>query len=249
MKAGRKLSPAEASFRTKERGSSSLAPVPEARTFDPLLNLERDSINMKTAEVPSFRVWRSTDSVVLGRFLQPGDEVYVAHAEMLGVPILHRSTGGGAVFHDLGNINYSIYLPRGHSVGPGIEDSLMALSFPVIDLLEALGVPWSWEPPNNVYVLGRKISGSAQARSGGRLLHHGTLLVNTDLQRMGHLLKPGGRSRIAPVINLSEVVGRVTVAEVEDLMRDLLKFPDTLNAGHSPEIKGATLSRADGTPG
>ena len=200
-----------------------LTSVAESVSFDPGLNLEREASYIKTVEVPSFRIWRSTDSVVLGRFLEPGDEVYLDRARILDVPVLRRPSGGGAVFHDLGNLNYSIYLPRGHAPSFGIEESLRALSFPVTNLLDSLGVPWSWEPPNNVYVLGRKISGSAQARYGGRLLHHGTLLVSTDTERMDQLLKPGGRSRIAPVVNLSELVWNITVEETEQLLHATLR--------------------------
>ena len=200
-----------------------LLPVVESVTLDPFLNLEREAAYMNTIAVPSFRVWRSTDSVVLGRFLEPGKEVHLDRARILNVPVLRRPSGGGAVFHDLGNINYSIYLPQGCAAGFGIEESLSALSFPVTDLLDSLGVPWSWEPPNNVYALGRKISGSAQARSGGRLLHHGTLLVSTDLEKMYQLLKPGGRSRIAPVVNLSELVRNITVEETEQLLHAALR--------------------------
>jgi lipoate---protein ligase len=180
---------------------------------------------MKTVELPSFRIWRSTDSVVLGRFLCPEDEVNLDRAAGLGVPVLHRPSGGGAVFHDPGNINYSIYLPPGFSGNFSVLDSLKALSFPVTKLLESLGLPWSWEPPNNIFILGKKISGSAQARSEGRLLHHGTLLVETDLQKMGQLLKPGGRSRVAPVVNLSQVTVGVVVHKVEKTMTSTLAGP------------------------
>jgi lipoate-protein ligase A len=160
---------------------------------------------------------------VLGRFLEPVDEIHLTRASDLDVPVLRRPSGGGAVFHDLGNINYSIYLPPGRMPSFSIEESLRALSFPVTDLLDSLAIPWSWEPPNNVYVLCRKISGSAQTRSGGRLLHHGTLLVSTDLERMCQLLKPGGRSRVAPVINLSEIVHGVTVTQVEEIIAGALR--------------------------
>ena len=195
-----------------------LRPVEDLPTFDPFLNLDREARYMKAVKLPSSRIWRSNDYVVLGRFLQPNAEVRLSRAADLGVPILRRPSGGGAVFHDLGNVNYSIYLPQGRMQGFSIEESLLALSFPITALLDSIGVPWSWEPPNNVYVLGRKISGSAQARSGGRLLHHGTLLVSTDLDRMCQLLKPGGRSRIAPVVNLSEIVSGIMVKQAEAMM-------------------------------
>ena len=216
------MSPGKNTDRQAGYSGVPLTPVVEAVTFDPGLNLERETRYMKMVEVPSFRVWRSTDSVVLGRFLEPAEEAHLDRARILDVPVLRRPSGGGAVFHDLGNINYSIYLPQGRTPVFGIEESLKNLSFPVTDLLDSLGIPWSWEPPNNVYVLGRKISGSAQARSGGRLLHHGTLLVDSNLERMGQLLKPGGRSRIAPVVNLSEIVRSVSVEDAVKMMSEAL---------------------------
>jgi len=199
-----------------------LVPVVEHPTSDPALNLKREADFMKTVEAPSFRVWRSADSVVLGKFLVAEEEVYVTRAQEMGVPVLRRPSGGGAVFHDLGNVNYSIYLPHCRPFGFNVEAALRALSFPAIDLLDHLGVSWSWEPPNNLYALGRKISGSAQARSGGRLLHHGTLLVSTDLEMMGRLLKPGGRSRISRVANLSEFVQDITVEKAADVISSIM---------------------------
>ena len=85
-------------------------------------------------------------------------------------------------------------------------------------MLESLGLSWEWVPPNNVYVEGKKISGSAQARRRGRLLHHGTLLVRCDLDAMRALLKPGGRSRMAPVINLAEMLPHIDAGEVADML-------------------------------
>jgi lipoate-protein ligase A len=199
-----------------------LSPVRESTTFDPVANLDSEARLMGSVEFPSARVWRSSDCVVLGRFLLADEEVHLECAASLGIPVLHRPSGGGAVFHDLGNVNYSIYLPSSSPVGRGIEQSLRELSFPVLALLDKLGLPWSWVPPNNIYVAGRKISGSAQARHGGRLLHHGTLLVDTDLRRMCSLLKAGGRSCAAPVTNLKDWVPGIEVEEAARLLMDIM---------------------------
>jgi lipoate---protein ligase len=192
--------------------------IREERTFDPALNLERDVFYWKGADGNRARVWRNGSCVVLGRFLKPEDEVYLSKAQEMGIPVLKRASGGGAVYHDPGNLNYSLYLDLEGMQFQGIRDSLRVLSYPVTSLLDALHVPWRWVPPNNIYVEGRKISGSAQARRRGRLLHHGTLLVSCDLDTMRALLKPGGRSIIAPVINLAEVASGIGVETVERML-------------------------------
>ena len=202
--------------------TAGLVPVIEPVTFDPAINMDREARHLEEVETPSFRVWRSTDSIVLGRFLNAEDEVYLERAEELKVPVLHRSSGGGAVFHDLGNVNYSIYLPRSNVPASSIEESLRALSFPVTGLLDYLGIPWTWVPPNNVYALGKKISGSAQARRRSGLLHHGTLLVTTDLEKMNQLLRSGGKSHRAPVINLRDVVSNISGEEAGKLLIGIL---------------------------
>ncbi|MBN2028013.1 MAG: lipoate--protein ligase family protein [Actinobacteria bacterium] len=197
-----------------------LALIEEERTFEPALNLARDAAYLREAGAARARVWRNDRCVVLGRFLEPGDEVHLGTAEEMDIPVLKRISGGGAVYQDLGNINYSLYLDAESLPAWGVSESMRALSYPVTSLLESLGVSWDWVPPNNVYVAGRKISGSAQAWRRGRLLHHGTLLVACDLETMDALLKPGGRSRIAPVINLGEVADGIEVEEVEQLLSD-----------------------------
>jgi lipoate-protein ligase A len=192
--------------------------IHEKAEFDPVLNLARDAAYLKEADGNRARVWRSDRCVVLGRFLKPEVEVHLHKAEKMKIPVLKRASGGGAVYHDLGNLNYSLYLDAESLPLRDIKKSLRALSYPVTALLESLGVSWRWVPPNNIYVEGRKISGSAQARRRGRILHHGTLLVASDLDLMQALLKPGGRSSIAPVINLADVMPGITVERVERML-------------------------------
>jgi lipoate-protein ligase A len=192
--------------------------VAEEATFDPARNLARDASYWKETDGNRARVWRNERCVVLGRFLEPEAEVYLGKAKEMGIPVLKRTSGGGAVYHDLGNLNYSLYLDLKAMSQQDISESLRSLSYPVTSLLDSLGVSWQWVPPNNVYVEGKKISGSAQARRRGRLLHHGTLLVSCDLDVMRSLLKPGGRSRIAQVINLAEVVPGIAVEKAEGML-------------------------------
>jgi len=197
--------------------------IEEKPTLDPSENLAREERYLQQVMTPSFRVWRNARCVVLGRFLDPGAEVFSMRALDLGVPVLRRRSGGGAVYHDPGNINYSIYLPDAGTLCAGVKSTLVALSFPVTSLLDHLGAEWTWEPPNNVFVSGRKVSGSAEWRHRGKLLHHGTLLVDSDLDTMWELLKPGGRSAIAPVANLRDTTHWLTAERASELLTEELE--------------------------
>ncbi|MBN1289678.1 MAG: hypothetical protein JXA49_08595 [Actinobacteria bacterium] len=196
--------------------------IDESTTLEPGINLSREKHYWLLTEGDYARVWRNSDCVVLGRFLKPEEEVRVEEAEALGIPVLKRTSGGGAVFHDRGNINYSLYLDSGSATGWPALKSFETLSFPVTSLLEMLDIPWTWVPPNNIYVEGGKISGSAQARRNGRVLHHGTVLVDADLGRMKLLLREDGRSRSAPTVNLKELVPGVSVKDIEVLLNKIL---------------------------
>lgn len=196
--------------------------INERATFQPDVNFSKEKYYWLSGKGSSARVWRNSDCVVLGRFLKSEEEVRIEIAEALGIPVLKRPSGGGAVFHDSGNINYSLYLDAGSIGRWRIEESFGQLSFPVTRLLELLGIPWTWVPPNNIYVEGRKISGSAQARRNGRMLHHGTLLVDTDLEKMKWLLKEDGRSNAAPTVNLKDLVPEITVEDTESSLKTIL---------------------------
>ncbi len=205
--------------------------IAEETTCEPALNLARDAAYFEEMHTGGARVWRNDRCVVLGRFLKPEEEVRLHAAAEMGIPVLKRISGGGAVYQDLGNLNYSLYLNETSGLRD-IRHAMRTLSYPVTALLDSLGVPWEWVPPNNIYVEGRKISGSAQARRRGRLLHHGTLLVSCDLEAMQTLLKPGGRSRMAPVVNLSEVVTGIDVERVERSLAEAVIYGATRDNSH-----------------
>lgn len=193
-------------------------PVRERPTFDPRVNLSRDAeLLAGEGGVPAYRTWVNAECAVLGRHLKPEEEVYLDYARRVAIPVLRRISGGGAVFHDPGVLNYSIVCEI-ERAGWNLEESLRRLSEPLLRTLDGFGLKWSWEGANNVYVGGKKVSGSAQARRKGRVLHHGSVLVTADLERMGRVLRPGGRSRFAAVANLCEFVPGL---DVETLRREL----------------------------
>jgi lipoate-protein ligase A len=160
-----------------------------------------------------------TAAVVIGRNQMPWAEVRPDALVSGGVPLVRRMSGGGTVYHDPGNLNYSLMLP---AAAPG-RPAAAAILEPVVRALRALGLPARLSARNAVFVGRHKVSGTAQFMTAGRILTHGTLLVDADLQRLTDCLGPDpalqinsrGRPSIAsPVANLSDLEPAVTMAEL-----------------------------------
>lgn len=139
-----------------------------------------------------FLLWHNGPAVIVGRHQCVADEVDLSAAAREGVPVIRRITGGGAVFHDAGTLCFS-WIANDTGMGPAFAPLLAEVARALADV----GVDARLTGRNDLEAGGRKISGSAQFRSGGRLLVHGTLLVRTDLERMGRLLTPGAAKRRA----------------------------------------------------
>ena len=127
-------------------------------------------------------LWRNAPCVILGRNQSVAAEV--SAWGLRHVPVLYRSTGGGAVYHDPDNVNFSFFysepLPR----------EMQAYLAPVLAFLHALGLPIAFSGRNDLLLDGRKISGCAMRHDAGRTLVHGTLLFRRDADRMEKILTP-----------------------------------------------------------
>ena len=127
-------------------------------------------------------LWRNAPCVILGKN-------QIAREETSGlcrrsVPVLHRTTGGGAVYHDLNNVNFSFLCSE------KTPRELREYARPVMDFLHALGLPAVFSGRNDILLDGRKISGMAMRHAGGRTLAHGTLLFRRDADAMERFLTP-----------------------------------------------------------
>ena len=122
-----------------------------------------------------FLLWQNSPAVIVGSYQNICREVHVETLRKLGIPIVRRMSGGGTVYHDLGNVNYTYITSQ-----DGLVDYDRCLQ-PVIDALNDIGVPARKNRTCDIAIGDRKISGSAQRAAGGRILHHGTLLFQSDL--------------------------------------------------------------------
>ncbi len=156
-------------------------------TTNPYYNLAVEEYLFNTASDCVFMLWQNDKTVVIGKNQNAYAEVDRKVLEQNGVKLARRITGGGAVYHDLGNVNYSYINPNAENNGIDFE----YFTKPIINALKTLGVDVKLSGRNDLETLdGLKISGSAQHRVGNRVLHHGTLLFNSDLNFMSKVLTP-----------------------------------------------------------
>ena len=190
---------------------------------DPYLNLAAEQFLLDTEEEEEiFLLWRNSRSVILGRNQNAYAEVNLPFVEEHGIPVVRRLTGGGAVFHDLGNLNFTFIVPRARC--PELDFARFVL--PVAQVLRELGVPAELSGRNDLVADGRKISGNAQCVWRDHVLHHGTLLVSADLSFMNGALRAdadklkskGIKSVRSRVGNLSEYLPGI---DAEGLARRL----------------------------
>ena len=128
-------------------------------------------------------LWQNEPTVVVGQNQNTAAEINQAFVSEHHIHIVRRSTGGGAVYHDLGNLNYSFISDAGN------QENFSRFTRSVVEALNGLGMHAEASGRNDILVDGHKISGTARRIVRGRILHHGTLLFNSDLSMAAGALK------------------------------------------------------------
>lgn len=180
-----------------------------------------------------FILWINEPSIIIGRHQNALEEINKEYTDEHGIHIARRLSGGGAVYHDLNNLNYTII---SNKAGEGSFD-FETFSKPVIDTLAKLGVKAEFSGRNDLEIDGKKIAGNAQAYHNGRMMHHGCLLFDVDMTVLGDALKvskdkiesKGVKSVRARVTNINnELPEKMTILEFQDALLDQMKseYPD-----------------------
>jgi len=138
----------------------------------------------------TIRFWHNANTIVIGCFQSAKLEVNMEACKETGTEIVRRFTGGGAVYHDSGNLNYAISLRKGHRLAPdhNLQSVFQRLSEGAVEGLQNLGVKAEFQPVNDIQVDGRKVSGAAGSIRWNAIFHHGCILVNSDLSILGKVL-------------------------------------------------------------
>ena len=194
-------------------------------------HLALESILLQRAPAGSrvFLLYRSKPAVVIGKHQIPWEQARLRLLAAAGVPIARRVTGGGAVWHDEGNLNWCFLEPA------DLRSRPQRLGL-IIAGLRAVGLAVHAGERGDIWMMGRKVSGTALAYRRGMVLHHGTLLVNSHLAGVrdflrpatGHFIGRGVASVPSPVMNLADAQPGLTP---EDLIRALLDAAGAEAAG------------------
>lgn len=197
------------------------------KSKDPAFNLAFEEIVLKLPETKSILIlWQNDNAIIVGRNQNIYEEVNIEKAEADSVHIIRRNTGGGAVFQDLGNLNFSIIQNRDE------PSTYQAMLQPVINVLQKLNINACYSGKNDIKVDGQKISGNAQYIYKNRLLHHGTILFDVILSKIGNYLyidkskmkSKGVKSQRAMVTNvktlLPEAKKDLTINDFRQLIID-----------------------------
>lgn len=220
-------------------------------SFNPHLNLATEEWIFHNLD-PSSQVlflWRNEETVVIGRNQNPWSECNLANMKDAKVHLARRTTGGGAVYHDLQNTNFTFLSPR---EAYKKENNIQI----ILNGLKKFGVFGEASGRNDLVVPSedgpRKFSGSAYREKKDRAFHHGTLLINTDMSKLGNYLTPnpkklqakGKESVRARVVNLSELA---TGISHDVLIPEIIKSFEEFY-GEKSEIINLTMESLEKIP-
>lgn len=175
---------------------------------DPYFNLALEEYLLRHKTEEYFLLWRDRPVVVVGRNQNTIEEINQDVVKSKGIAVVRRLSGGGAVYHDPGNLNFTFIIN---------EQSQMSFDFarftePVIKTLQKMGIEAENTGRNDISIAGKKFSGNAQCRWKNRLLHHGTLMFDCKIEELAEVLNvnpakissKGVKSVRSRVTNISE---------------------------------------------
>ena len=226
-----------------------------SKTHDTAFNIALEEYCFKKLkdEDEIFLLWINEPSIIVGKYQNTIEEINTEYTREKGIHVIRRISGGGAVYHDLNNLNYTIISNR----DKGQEGfNFKEFSKPIIETLAELGVKAEFTGRNDLEIDGQKFCGNAQAYIKDRVMHHGCLLFNVDFSALGDALKVSKdkieskgvksvRSRVTNI--LPHLKTPITVEEFGDKIMEYMKkqYPDMKEYVFSKEELDYIAKRAE----
>lgn len=188
---------------------------------EPYWNISVENYLVEHAECVTLYLWRNRRTVVIGQNQNPFSECNVEALEADGGYLMRRKTGGGAVYHDDGNINFSFVVPK------ALYDQTRQFSV-IQRAVESFGLHTELSGRNDILAEGRKFSGNAFSKGRVNDLHHGTILIKGNMDDLARYLKPkpaklqkhGVASVRSRVVNLSELNPEITPESIAPRLKE-----------------------------
>jgi lipoate-protein ligase A len=185
------------------------------------LAIEEYLMEIENLSSPLLFLWQSNAAVVIGKHQNPWKECMVDELQRNSIPIARRISGGGTVFHDSGNLNYTVITERD-------KYNPEAVYKMVLDAIAKFALNGEVTEKSNISVNNKKFSGNAFTFKKKRAMHHGTLLINANIANIKKFLQPqfanietrAVPSRPASVINLSTLNSEITVTTLSQALKE-----------------------------
>lgn len=222
----------------------------ESDSYDPYWNLALEEYIFESlpGDRDYFLLWQNDKSVIIGKYQNAIAEINQKYVESNGIRVARRLSGGGAVYHDLGNVNYTFITDADNME----ELNLHAFCEPLKNALVQLGVPAEISGRNDVLIEGKKCSGNSQYIRHGRVMHHGCILFGTDVSVLGNALNyrqekyiskgtPSVRSRVT---NISPYMDPpVSLQDFKQLLKHYMAEGRVLESYHLTEDDLAAIRK------
>ena len=204
---------------------------------DPYFNLATEEYVLKNFEEDSFMLWRNAPSIIVGKHQNTLAEINIDYVKQNNIPVVRRLSGGGAVFHDLGNLNFTF-------IRTGKEETLIDFrkyTLPILEVLQKIGIDARFEGRNDLTIGGLKFSGNAEHIWKNRVLHHGTLLFSAHMPNLAAALRADPAKFQDKAVK--SVRSRVTnISEHLKSPMDVLKFAELIQEHISEKYPDAVMT-------
>lgn len=210
---------------------------------DPYFNIAAEEYFLKESREDIFMLWRNEPAIIVGKHQNTLSEINIDYVKDNNIRVVRRLTGGGAVFHDLGNLNFTfIQSGKDHK-----KNDFRKYTEPILEVLLKLGIDARFEGRNDLTIEGKKFSGNAETVWKNRVLHHGTLLFSATMTDLSQALKVNEAKFQDKAVK--SVRSRVTnISEHLKEPMDVMQFAELIQdhiTGMYPDARFYELSQED----